>query len=146
MARKSRGLYKLTNVMTKDMGSGGSQILLGYVDKLDAQGVTGYLNNVVVSAIINNYDGGDTTPGIMLYLTTSTTWSDAKIITASAMAIGGKVSLTANRRILENTEVANGNTGTVHLWAELTDITLTDNIELRYVVETWGNFVQFDSV
>ena len=126
------------------MGSAGGQIQLGYINKLDAQGITGFLKNLQVSAIINNYDGGDTTPGIMFYLTTSASWADAKVITASATAMAGKVSLSANRRIEVNAEDATGNTGTVHLWAELTDITISDAIELRYVVETWGNFVQWN--
>ena len=146
MARKSRGLYKLVNVMTKDMGSAGGQILLGYVDKLDAQGVTGYLNNVVVSAIINNYDGGDTTPGIMVYATTGMTWDDDFVITAKAMAIGGTVSLSCRRSIKFDAAKTTGNIGTVYLWAELTDITIADDLECRFVFETWGRFVEFTEV
>ena len=144
MAR--RRPYKIVNVFLKDMESAGGQRRLGYVSKVDAQGITGYVNNLQVSAIINNYDGGDTTPGIMFYLTTDTTWSDDRIITASAAPIAGKVSLSAKRRIKENAADPNGNTGTVHLWAELTDITITDDIDMRCVVETWGNFVLFTEV
>ena len=144
MSRRRR--YKIVNAATADMESDGGQVRLGYVSKVDAQGISGYLHNIQVSALINNYDGGDTTPGIMFYLTTSTTWSDAKIITAAAMPIAGKVNLSAKRWIKENQEVANGNIGTVHLWAELTDITITDDIEMRYVAETWGSFVLFTEV
>ena len=136
--------FKIVNSATKDMGSGGGQVRLGKVQKVDAQGITGYLNNVQVSAIINNYDGGDTTPGIMFYLTTSTTWNDNYVITASACGIAGKVNLSAKRYIKENLIDELGNEGTVHLWAELTDITVTDDIDLRYVAETWGSFVLFD--
>ena len=139
-------MYKIVNAATKDMGSAGAQTRLGVIGKVDAQGITAYLNNVQVSAIINNYDGGDTTPGIMFYLTTSVTWDDNRIIAAGAVGIGGKVSLSAKRRIKENAEDPQGNTGTVHLWAELTDITVTDDIELRYVAETWGSFILFTEV
>ena len=144
MAR--RRPYKIVNVATKDMGSSGTQTRLGVIGKVDAQGITAWLNNVQVSAIINNYDGGDTTPGILFYLTTSTTWDDNRVIAAAAAPIAGKVSLSAKRRIKENNEDPQGNTGTVHLWAELTDITISDNIEMRYVAETWGNFVLFTEV
>ena len=139
-------LYKIVNADTKDMGSGGLQVRLGVISKVDAQGVTAYLNNVVVSGIINNYDGGDTTPGIMFYLTTATTWSDDYIISAGATNTAGRVSLSAKRRIKENEADPKGNTGTVHLWAELTDITISDNIDLRYVAESWGRFITFTEV
>ena len=143
MARKK---YKVVNAASKDMGSGGGQVRLGVISKVDAQGVSGYLNNVVVSAIINNYDGGDTTPGIMFYLTTATTWSDDYIISAGATNTAGRVSLSAKRWIKENEADLKGNIGTVHLWAELTDITVSDNIDMRYVAETWGSFVLFTEV
>ena len=138
--------YKIVNAATKSMGSAGAQVRLGYVSKVDAQGISGYLHNLQVSAIINNYDGGDTTPGIMFYLTTDVAFDDDEIITASAAPIAGKVSLSAKRWIKENAADPKGNLGTVHLWAELTDITISDDIEMRYVVETWGNFVLFTEV
>ena len=144
MAR--RRLYKIVNAASKGMGSAGVQQRLGVISKVDAQGVSGYLNNVQVSAIINNYDGGDTTPGIMFYLTTATTWSDDYIISAGATNTAGKVSLSAKRYIKQNEEDNKSNIGTVHLWAELTDITVTDDISMRYVAETWGNFVLFTEV
>ena len=145
MARRRRN-YKIVNSDTKAMGSAGGQIRLGVISKVDAQCISAYLNNVVVSAIINNYDGGDTTPGIMFYLTTATTWSDDYIISAKATPIGGTVSLSAKRYIKENEADLKGNIGTVHLWAELTDITISDNIDLRYVCETWGSFLLYTEV
>ena len=138
--------YKLVNSFTKDMGSGGGQIRLGYVDKLDAQGITGYLHNLQISAIINNYDGGDTTPGIMFFLTSDDSFDSDTIIDAAAVPIAGKVSLSAKRNIYQDADQVKGNTGRVHLYAELTDITITDNIEARFVVATWGNFVEFTEV
>ena len=145
MARRRRGPkpYKLVNAFTKDMGSGGGQKNIGYVDKLDAQGISAYLRNFLVSAIINNYDGGDTTPGVMLYVTTSVSWDDDNIITARAIPIAGTAYLPVFREIVFDAEKATGNIGRVYLWAELTDITISDDIEARFVVETWGNFVEF---
>lgn len=144
MAR--RRLYKIVNAASKGMGSAGVQQRLGVISKVDAQGVSGYLNNVQVSAIINNYDGGDTTPGIMFYLTSGTTWSDDYIIAAGATNTAGKVSLSAKRYIKQNEEDQKSNIGTVHLWAELTDITISDDISMRYVAETWGSFILYTEV
>ena len=144
--KRKSGLYKLVNTFTKDMGSAGSQIVLGYVDKLDAQGITGYLNNLRVSSIINNYDGGNPAPGIMFYLSTGSSWNDDRVITGRAVPMGGTVSLPAKRRITEDSVIVSGNTGRVYLYAELTDITVSDNIEARFVVETWGRFVEFTEV
>lgn len=128
------------------MESSGNQMRLGMIDKLDAQGVSGYLNNVVVSAIVNNYDGGDTTPGIMFYLSTKETWGDSYVISAKACPIAGTVSLAAKRKISFDSEKASGNIGTVYLYAELTDITVTDDINCRFVVETWGRFVEWTTL
>ena len=119
---------------------------IGYVSKLDAQGISAYLKNFLVSVIINNYDGGDTTPGIMLYATTSTSWSDDAIICARARNTAGSAYLPVHREIVFDAEKATGNVGQVYLWAELTDITVSDNIDARFVVETWGNFVEFTEV
>ena len=82
----------------------------------------------------------------MFYLTTATTWSDDYIISAGATNTAGRVSLSAKRWIKENEADLKGNIGTVHLWAELTDITVSDNIDMRYVAETWGSFVLFTEV
>ena len=143
MAKRSRN-YKMTNTLTVDMGSGGGQIRLGHIDKLDAQGINGYLNNVVISAMINNYDGGDPPAGIMFYLTTDDTWSDTKVFTGKARDGAGTVSLSAKRTIRQNTDNADGNMGLVHLWAEITDVTLTDNIDVRFVIECWGRYIAFN--
>ena len=128
------------------MGSAGDQIHLGYIDKLDAQGITGYLHNLQVSAMINNYDGGDPAPGILFYLTSDDVWSDDTIIDAKAAYSAGNVSLRARRWIKQDADQSKGNTGRVHLWAELTDITVSDDVEMRVIVATWGNFVQFTEV
>ena len=137
-------MYKIVNCFTKDMGSAGGQIRLGYYDKLDAQGITAWLNNVRVSSIINNYDGGNPAPGIMFYLTTSSSWDDDRIIAARAGFAGATVNLPAKRRIMEDAIVTAGNTGRVYVYAELTDITITDDIEARFVLEGWGRFIAFN--
>ena len=143
MARRRTRNYKLVNSMTKDMGSAGAQNLLGYLDKVDAQGITAWANNFVVSTMVNNYDGGNPAPGIMVYATTGDPFSDNEIITARAIYSGGTVSLALKRPIRADAEKATANDGRIYLYAELTDITVSDNVEARFVIESWGNFIEF---
>ena len=143
MARRRPRNYKIVNAFTEDMGSGGGQVRLGYLDKVDAQGITAWANNFVVSCIINNYDGGNPAPGIMLYATTGDPFSDDEIITARAVFSGGTVSLALKRGIKADAAKATSNDGRIFLYAELTDITITDDVEARFVVESWGNFIEF---
>ena len=147
MARRSyRRNYKIVNALTKDMGSGGGQIRLGYLDKLDAQGITAWANNFVVSTMVNNYDGGNPALGIMVYATTGDPFSDDEIITARAVYSGGTVSLALKRPIRADAEKATANDGRIYLYAELTDITVTDDVEARFVIESWGNFIEFTEI
>ena len=127
-----------------DMESSGAQIMLGDVEKLDAQGITAYFKNWLVSVILNDSSNTDGTPGIMLYATTSASWSDNKIICARALNRAGTVYLPVHREVKENVEIATGNTGKVFLWAELTDVTLINDVNIRVIIETWGNFIEFN--
>ena len=143
MARRRRRNYKIVNAFTKNMGSGGGQVKLGYMDKVDAQGITAWANNFVVSCMVNNYDGGNPAPGVMVYATTGDSYSDDSIITARAFYSGGTVSLALKRGIVKDSTAEAANDGRIFLWAELTDITVSDDVEARFVVESWGNFIEF---
>ena len=145
MARKRRSLYKTTNVATKNVGSAGGQIHCGTVDKLDAQGINGYLNNIRLSVLLNDSVDGEI-GGFIAYLTTDDTWNDNYVITARAGSFGDTVNLSAKRTIRQNSDNALGNMGLVHLWIELTDITVSTDVNLRYVAESWGRFIEFTEV
>ena len=125
------------------MGDSGAATNLGYLDKLDAQGITAWANNFVVSGVINNYDGGNPAPGIMIYATTGTPFDDGEVITARAVYSGGTVSLALKRPIRADAEKATANDGRIYLWAELTDVNEGDDIYARFVIESWGNFIEF---
>ena len=157
--RSSRRKYKLVNADTVDMGSGGGQVMCGKVSKLDAQGLpNGYLNNIRVTSVLNDTPFVDDTPlagGIVWYLTTSPVWNDNFIICARATPGGfsGTVNLPAHRHI--RTDVADAadvdiieksNLGPVWLWAELTDISLSEDMEMRFIAETWGSYIEFEEV
>ena len=135
--RKNRN-YKLVNAYTKDIGHAGEQYHIGKVSKLDAQGITSFARNAVISIISNSAEG----LGYMIYATTSSSWSDDYIITARAVSNGGTVSLPIHRSISEDAEDLVGNQGVVHLWVEGTDPGASDD-EVRLVVENWGRFIEY---
>ena len=137
--------YKLVNAKTMAGGSTGAQILVGRVDKIDAQGVPGgWLNNINVTVMLDEAEQDQA--GIICYLTTDNVWSDNYIISAKATPGGpsGTVSLSAKRRITTN---ADGNTeilgtgGPIYLWVEIGDYVAGE--DFRYVAETWGRWIEF---
>ena len=144
MAR--RKMYKQTKVKTDNVGSAGDQVLVGTIEKIDPQmSANGYLNNVRLSALLN-VSKISTIPkhgGFIAYLTTDDTWDDSNIITARAGNFADTVNLPAKRTIRQNSDNTLGNLGLVHLWIEITDISLTDE-DMRIVVETWGSFIKFE--
>ena len=132
--------YKRVNVQTKDIGDAGSQIRFLKVGMLDPQIKGCWLSGVKISFIIN--EGDQDNAGVIFYASTEEeqgSWSDDKVITAAACSgYGGNCYLKINRYINTDTEDTSGAMGPVYLWAESTDTTLVDNIELRLVTETWG--------
>ena len=145
MAKSKRKMYKLTNVATKELGTSGGQVRIGVVDKLDAQGINGYLNNIRLSVLLNDSSAAKD-GGFIAYLTTSSTWDDDNIICARAGNYADTVNLPARRSITRNSDGATSNDGLIHLWLEVTDIAVLDATEVRYVAETWGYFIAFSEV
>ena len=148
-------LYKIVNAATRDLGDAGAQINIGEIGKIDAQGLTGHLRNVVLSVIVNDYPDISPVPGLstpyqlpgfVAYLTTGASWSDDQIITARAFLAGDTVSLAAYRRIEADSAQTKADFGKVYLWLEATDIHATENTVVRYVAETWGRWIDFTEV
>ena len=123
------------------MGNAGDQILLGYIQKIDAQGVTSYVHNVVLTGAPQDTEASDMT--FTGYLTTSATWGDTNVITARCTGSGGgTLSLSAKRSIQENAEITAGNEGLIYVWGETSDSLA--NEEFRIIVEVWSNgFTEF---
>ena len=151
MARKKQRLYKIVNVNLKDMGSAGSSVLIGRIQKIDAEGLTGYLNNCVVTSYIPDYhqpagsQSGDMNPppSVLVSLQTGSTSSGDNYVTARSTTGGGTVSLSAKRVIRRNEAVTDGNDGMIYLYGELTDTTVSQDIEVKWIVETWGRYIEF---
>ena len=144
MARKYRRRqrnYKKTNILTKPFGSAGEQVRIATFSKSDAQMPGTYLNNVNVSAMLQEGDGD--AGGMLFYLSTeAATWDDDKVISAKGIpGYGGSCSLAAKRKITINAEKELGDFGQVYLWGEITDLSYTSEVEVRVVIETWGRNV-----
>lgn len=142
MARRRSSNYLIVNALTKSFGSGGGQILIAKFSKTDAQSrqVT-WLNNVNVAAMLQEGDGD--AGGMLFYLTTDNVWSDDFIIASNAISgYGGKISLSAKRRIRENQDVLNSGFGQVYLWGEITDLSYSADVDVRVIIDTWGKNVK----
>ena len=132
------------------MGSAGNQVLLGRIDKVQAQGITGWFNNVTISYLASDTSAGDLgteNVGVLFYLTSDGVWDDDLVITArGGGGNGATVNLVAKRSIHSNdvtTGHEDGNIGPVYLWGEVTDATSTADIDARVVTETWGRYIEF---
>ena len=153
MAKRS-SFYKSVNMNSVDMGSAGEPVRIGRIQKIDAEGLTGYANNVVFTSYIQDYQqpaGGvpgqvNPPPSILISATTSSTWDANDLITARATTGAGTVSLALRRVIRRNTDVDDGNDGLIHIYAELTDTTVSTDLQLKFVSELWGRYVQFVEV
>ena len=130
--------YLIVNALTKNFGSAGAQVLIAEIKKIDAQSSqVSWLNNVNVTGMLQEGDGDN--GGMLFYLTTNTTWSDDHIISSNAVpGYGGKVSLSAKRRIRENNAQPDTAFGQVYLWGEITDLTYTTDAKVRVIIDTWG--------
>ena len=149
MARRRRypKNYKLVNAASKTVGSAGSQVLVGRVDKLNHQSVpNGYLHGIKMSAMLQEAE--QDTASIMFYLSTNDSWSDDDIICAAATgSTGGSAWLKAGRSIKSNAtpdtanDIALTGMGPVFLWVEAGDYVASESI--RYVAETWGRNIEY---
>ncbi len=140
--RRYQRNYLTVNALTKNFGSEGDQIVIAKFSKTDAQSrQTTWLNNVRVAAMLQAGDGD--AGGMLFYLTTDDNWSDDYIIASNAISgYGGKMSLSAKRRIRANVDEINAGFGQVYLWGEITDLSYTTDVKVRIVIDTWGTNVK----
>ena len=131
--------YSQIKSFTKNMGSAGGQIQLGYIEPIDNDSMFGYLNNVVVTALINEGDGDN--GGMLFYLSSNSSWNDSDVLAAKGIpGYGGSVSLSAKRKVTGQVE-HNRPDGRVYIYGECTDLTVTTDVSVRIVLEAWGRFI-----
>jgi len=110
-------------------------------------GSTGVKVNYLISDVTGAGDS-DANFGCLFYLTTDDQWNDDYIIASAASAqMSGSVWLPAKRRITTNAtpdtanDIALGQGGPLFLWGECTDSTVSANVFLRVITETWGRWI-----
>ena len=156
MARRKSRNYKQVVTLTKNMGAAGAQFHIGKVSKLDPALKSGFLNNVVVSAMANKQSGSTqieraALQAFTIYLSNSSSaagWSDDQVIAArSTPQGGGTVSLSAKRVIRTDANEEDSSLGPVHIWAEATDVPVQPNTEAegRFTIEAWGRMILLSS-
>jgi len=148
MARKKKMYKDLSFVNVDDLGSAGAAQPLVRIQKQQGQMSSAFIKNVRIHAIVNDIAGAGTPAGstpinFMFYATTTdaTAPDDDNVIAAAATTFGGgSVNLTINRYIRDNDYDANSGTGAVCIWGECTDATVTSNIEMKAVFESYGRW------
>ena len=121
------------------MGSAGSQVLLAKIEGLDPDSMSGYVNNLRASCLLQDGDGDN--GGIIVYAATGASWDDSDVITAAAVpGFGGTANLSLKRKVTGATST-NRDDGVVYIYGEITDITATSDVSVRWILECWGSFV-----
>ena len=145
--RSRRKNYKQTTVETVSVGSAGEQILIGYFQPIDVEGssMSAYLNNINLSLLLNDAES-EGSGGFIAYLTTNGSWAEADVITARAGNFADTVSLAAKRTIKSSVYESDRNDGVIALWIEISDITITTDVDVRVVMEAWGRFLRYITV
>jgi len=142
-------MYKdFSFVQVDDLGSAGTAQPLVKIEKQQGQMSSAYIKNIRIHAILNDIAGssspaGSTPINFMFYATTtdSSVPDDDNLIAAAATSFGGgSVNLTLNRVIRDNDYDANSGTGAICIWGECTDATVSANIEMKAVFESYGRW------
>ena len=149
MPRRRSKMYKdLSFVQADDLGSGGAPTPIAKIQKQQGQMSSAYIKNVRVHCILNDISGAGTPASdmplnFMWYATTtdSVNPDDDNVIAAGATTYGGgSVNLSINRVIRDNDYDSNSGTGAICIWAEATDATVTADVQLKCVLESYGRW------
>jgi len=153
---RGRSNYKQTKTGTVNLGTGGAQIHIATIQKVDDQLKGSFLNNVQFSVmqqltIGSGATGGDNNPArssgqaFTVYLSPeAVSWSDDRVIAAYSLPTGGgNGNLVAKRAIKTNSSgsAVAEDIGPVHVWIEGTDISLTTDAEARVTLTAWGRMI-----
>ena len=144
MARRRRRYsgkrkYKQVFRHAENVGSAGNLNSFAYIESIDPTNVRAMLNNVNVSAILNDGDGDN--GGMMFYATRNATFDNDDIMCAKAMpGFGGTISLPCKYNFPLETTGDSGATvhQRVYLWIEVTDLSYTSDVVIPIVMEAWG--------
>ena len=148
-SRRKPKMYKdLSFVSVKNLGSSGAPIAIMRVQKQQGQMTSAFIKNLRIHCILNDVSGASTPSSdmpvnFMFYATTtgSSVPTSGNCIAAAATGYGGgSVNLTLNRVIRDNDYDPNSGDHAIAIWAECTDATVTADIELKLVAESYGRW------
>lgn len=158
-----RNYKQLTNHTKDSSNSTGGWNRIAYFSKdTPNSSGTGYLDRVTVNFLVDDIDGSDTLRasfpfGHLFALSRgdAVTTHDGEsnvLLPEHILDVGGRdggagsITLSARGKIAENTTDASEGDGYIHLWQKNTDLTVDDNVIMRYYIETYGRWVQCNDV
>lgn len=152
--------YKMLTQHVKDAtNASGSWNKIAYFKK-DTPNTSGkgYLDRVTINFLVDDIDGSDNLRdsfpfGHMFVLSNSdaletvdgeaSQLDPSDILDVAARSGGaGSLTLQARRSIAENAVDTSEGDGYIYLWQKNTDLTVDDNVIMRYFIETYGRWVQ----
>lgn len=155
-------MYKLKTQHVKDSSnsSGGWNKVAVLSKDTPTNSGKGYVDRITVNFLVDDIDGADTLRssfpfGNMFVLSnsgsTATVDSESNQLAPGSIldcaardGAAGSVTLYARRSIAENADDTSEGDGYIYLWQKNTDLTVDDNVIMRYFIETYGRWVQCD--
>ena len=140
--RSRRKMYKQVVNTEEDLGDSGTQVQIGKLTPISTRNQLGkaYCNNMMITYILQA-DGptSDDVGGVVFYVCSSSTFSAEDVITARALPYGGgSINLPVKAWVSGETfDDMPG--GTLYIFAESTDTSLSLNVKIRYTAEVWGS-------
>ena len=152
--------YKQVTNHEKDAAnaSGGWNKVAKFAKNTPNSSGTGYLDRVTINYLVDDIDGADSLrnafpfghffvlsreSAVVTHDSESNMLNPAHFLDVGARDGGaGSITLYARGKIAENTtDIAEGD-GYIYLWQKNTDLTVDDNIIMRYYIETYGRWVE----
>ena len=155
----ARNYKSLTNHVKDGSNNAGGWNKIAYFQKTsNAKIHSGTLDRVTVNFLVDDIDGSDNLResfpfGHMFALSYSSAVTTVDgtadqlnpdhIVDVGARDGGaGSITLTARRRIVQNSTDTDEHDGYIYLWQKNTDLTVDDNVIMRYYIETFGRWVE----
>lgn len=154
-----RNYKQLTNhVKDSSNATGGWNRIAEFKKDTPNSGGIGYLDRVTINFLVDDIDGADTLRasfpfGHMFALsrasgTTTVDGEGSQMDPQHFLDVGcrdggaGSITLTARGKISENVTDTDEGDGIIHLYHKNTDLTVDDNVIMRYYLETYGRWVE----
>ncbi len=155
----ARNYKRLTNHKKESTNATGGWIRVAFFKKdTPTSSGSAYLDRCTVNFMVDDIDGADTLRSSFPFGLTFALSNSVGLETVDGEANqlnpehildvgcrdggGGSITLSARRKIAENTTDTGEGDGLIHLWMKNTDLTNDDNIIMRLFIETYGRWVE----